>query len=418
MQDRILHDIARVLIEAKEAVYKQDTERLAKLSDTVIHNASVFQDEDTIEIAIAIYALAKLLHRKAELHDQFLALISHLEHLFSQKQYHAYRRSLKHLLTLVDEGDNNVTKLAKEVIASARVKKGSKLYYHGISVAQSACALGISQWELYNYIGKAERDEDETASVANTRKRLAYTKQLLKQKDNVIVFDAGPVITSAINGLLYSLPEIKKLFNADFLIPQAVHYELIEKPMSTKKHKLEAYHVIKLINNNTLHTVDKKYLHAQTIEYLNLINTTFHAYGNPIKIIHEGEMQALTLLKALGGRTLVVDERTTRYLLETPERVVQRFERRLHTKVTVDKEKLKQFQEAFKDIQPIRSVELYTVALTHGVFADLLIGMPIRNNEKQFYEGLLWGLKLAGCGVSNREISALIRALNISEMKK
>jgi predicted nucleic acid-binding protein len=415
---QIKEDIIRVLNGTKQALAKGDSLELEKLSNTVIHNASVFQDEKTIEIAVAIYALSKMAKHKPQYNQQFYTLIAHLEELFTNEQYHAYSRSIKHLLEKITEIDAEISKYAAHVTSTAKIQKGTGLYYHGISLGQSACALGISQWELYNYVGKTKHDDDdddEPASVKNAFLRLEYARGLLKQKNNIIVFDAGPIITSTMNNLLFALPELKKIFNADFLIPYAVHFELIEKPMQTTRHKLEAYHVIEHINNNTLHTVDKKYLLAQTQEYLDIINTAYYAFGHPIKIMHEGEMQALVLAKSLGARTLVVDERTTRYLLETPSRVINRFEHKLHTKVTVDNKKVEKFKAQFAHIQPIRSTELFTVALEQGIFNEMMEGMPVKNNERQFYEGLLWGLKLAGCGISEKEIKALLSKLKVHD---
>jgi predicted nucleic acid-binding protein len=415
--DRVTQDVQRVIDETIKALKANDSRGIENISNTVIHNASVFQDEKTIEIAIAIYALSKIAKHQPQLNDQFAGLLVHLGELFKNKQYHAYSRSIKHLLEKITEVDDQTSDYASHVISRAKIQKGTGLYYHGISLGQSACALGISQWELYSFVGKTKHDDDdddETASVKNTYLRLQYARGLLKQKNNILVFDAGPIITSTMNGLLFALPRLKETFNADFLIPQAVYNELIEKPMQTRRHKLEAYHVIEHINNNTIHTIDKKHLLSQTQMYLDIINTAYKAFGNPIKIIHEGEMQALVLAKSLGARTVVVDERTTRYLLETPIRVVQRFERKLHTQITVDTEKVQKFHDAFSHIQPLRSVELYTIALEQGLFNELIEGMPAKNNEKQFYEGLLWGLKLAGCGISQKEIYALLDKLKIS----
>jgi predicted nucleic acid-binding protein len=415
---RINQDIARVLQSTIDALSQNDSREIEHISNTVIHNASVFQDEKTIEIAITIYALSKIAKHKSEYNQQLLTLLVHLHELFKNNQFHAYSRALKHLVEKITEIDDQVSTYTSHVMNQAKVQKGTGLYYHGISLGQSACALGISQWELYSFVGKTRHDDDdddETSSVKNTYLRLKYARGLLQQKNNILVFDAGPVITSTMNGLLFALPKLKKIFNADFLIPHAVYNELIEKPMITKRHKLEAYLVIEHINNNTIHTIDKKLLTLQTQEYLNLINTAYYAFGNPIKIIHEGEMQALVLAKSLGARTLVVDERTTRYLLETPIRVLQRFERKLHTKITVDEQKVQKFKEAFAHIQPIRSIELFTIALEEGLFNELMAGMQVPNNELQFYEGLLWGLKLAGCGISQKEIQALLNKLKVSD---
>ena len=47
-----------------------------------------------------------------------------------------------------------------QVMEDARIKKGAKLVDHGISVAQASDVLGVSQWELQNYLGKSGINED------------------------------------------------------------------------------------------------------------------------------------------------------------------------------------------------------------------------------------------------------------------
>ena len=408
LNDKIREDIEKTLFEAKTCLFTKNHEELKRVSDTVIHNSSVFQDEESIEVAITLYSLAKVLEKKTELTEQFYHLFTHIEQLFKRKQYHAYKKAMAHLLCKIKEVDQNTQQYAKHVINHAKVNKGSRLFHHGISLGQSACAMGISQWELYDYVGKTHSSTGDTKSVRAERKRMAYAQLLTKHKNNTVVFDAGPIITSTMNGILHILPKLKKIMNADFLIPNGVYNEVIEKPMKTKKYKLEAYRVISYINDGTFHHIKQKYLKVQTKKYLDLINTAYSAFGNPITIVHEGEMQALALLKMIGGRTLVIDERTTRYLMESPKRVVERLSRKLHTKITVDQDKVDKFHKEFEDITAIRSTELMTLAYEHGLFNEMIEGMNgLDDSNYQFYEGLLWGLKLAGVGISEREIAYL-----------
>ena len=56
----VLTDLAGILKERKDI----DVSGIKLLSNHVIHNASVFQDEDSISIAILIYSLSKIIERK------------------------------------------------------------------------------------------------------------------------------------------------------------------------------------------------------------------------------------------------------------------------------------------------------------------------------------------------------------------
>jgi len=61
---------------------------------------------------------------------------------------------VKHLIKALAKHDARFEMFIEDVIEQANVKKGSKLYEHGISIGRAAEILGISEWELMEYIGK------------------------------------------------------------------------------------------------------------------------------------------------------------------------------------------------------------------------------------------------------------------------
>ena len=67
----------------------------------------------------------------------------------------------------------------QEVINQAQIKKGSKLCEHGLSCSKSAEILGISQWELMNYIGKTKLSEEEH-DIVDLRTRIDYARGLFR----------------------------------------------------------------------------------------------------------------------------------------------------------------------------------------------------------------------------------------------
>lgn len=409
LEPKVKEDLSETLFKARTVLYVNDLDELKKVSNTIIHNASVFQDEFSIDVAVVLYAMSKILAKQPHLREDFYQRIKHAEELLNEEQYKAFHHALHQLLCKIKEVDSKVPMYARHVISEAKVKKGSKLFYHGISIAQSACVLGISQWELYDYIGKVGIEDDGSDAVTNMKKRVSYAKGLIRGSEKSLIFDAGPVITMTMNNLLGTLDPLKKILNADFIITKGVHEELIEKPLKTRRHKLEAFQVLPYIKDKTLHTIKQEYIQTKTDEYLELINNTYFAFGNPIQIVHQGEMEAIALMKMIGSQTLVVDERTTRYLIESPSKVKKRFEHRLHTRVHVDKAKLAKIKKEFAGLRAIRSIELLTVAFEEGCFDDLIKTLDTKTARKDFFEGMLWGLKLAGCGVGEREIYALLK---------
>ena len=89
-----------------------------------------------------------------------------------------YRDIMKDIMNLISEVDSKIKMYIEEVISQAKIKKGSKIYEHGISAARAAEILGISQWELMGYIGNTVSSEN--ISTGRAKKRLLFARELFK----------------------------------------------------------------------------------------------------------------------------------------------------------------------------------------------------------------------------------------------
>jgi hypothetical protein len=67
-----------------------------------------------------------------------------------------------------------------------------------------------------------------------------------------LVFDAGPIISLSMNGLLYVLRPLKDGFDGEFIITPQVRRELIDRPIKDRKFKLEAIKVRRLLEEGVL----------------------------------------------------------------------------------------------------------------------------------------------------------------------
>ncbi|MFT4312662.1 MAG: hypothetical protein ACMXYF_05535 [Candidatus Woesearchaeota archaeon] len=413
LPDRILSDCIDTLFRTKVSLSQGDLSALKSLSNRTIHNASVFQDKKSVQLAVIIYALSKILTSRPHLKEQFIHMIDHAHTLLLSSQENAYEQLIEEMATTIETFDPNIKLYVEQVLEQAKIKKGSRIYYHGISLGQTAKTVGVSQWELYDYIGKAHLDEKiaHKENITQLRKRLAYTRKVLKQKKPIaFVCDTGPIISLALNNLLGVLEELKKRGHIDFLLPKAVNEELIERPLRSKKYKLEAMQITELLRNGTFVMIEKQYLTLKTKELLALINSTFFAFNKSITLVQEGEMQAIALAK-LTGSPLLVDERTTRYLIENPTRVIRRFEAKLHTRVHVDTKKLAKIKQELKGLHTIRSAELLAALFLDGMFDEKISHLPMENAKKEYLDALLWAVKLSGCGITDNEIRIMVDRL-------
>ncbi|MBN2566952.1 hypothetical protein JXB02_02605 [Candidatus Woesearchaeota archaeon] len=222
-----------------------------------------------------------------------------------------------------------------------------------------------------------------------------------------VVFDTGPIISLALNNLLDVLPSLRKAFGGPFLIPPSVRREVIDRPLHSKKFKFEAHQVLAQLRAGSLEERDATGLDDRTRELLDSINTVFYAHDNPIRIVHYAEASVLELARIVDAVCVVIDERTTRLVLEDPKRIHLRLQNKLHTKVRVDTRRLRQVRQRLKGMRAIRSVELVTAAFELGLLDSYLADIP--DAKRELLDSILWGVKLNGCSVSDREIRQIIR---------
>jgi len=222
-----------------------------------------------------------------------------------------------------------------------------------------------------------------------------------------LIFDSSSIITFALNNLLNLLPKLKEEFKGEFFITDEIKQEIIDTPLKIKRFELEALMISKLLENKTI-TISKINIKQEIKKIIDTTNSIFKAHGEYIKIIHEGEASCLALYKKLKEQghnvTLVIDERTARMLCEAPLNLHKLFEKKLHTNVKFDKEKL----PYFRDFSIIRSSELCFIA-----FKRKLITLPAE--PQRALDALLYATKYKGCAISIAEIEKIKRMPELLE---
>jgi len=185
MEYVIKKDIISILRKAIQIIKQEDIPALDELSNHTIHNASIFQDKDSIKIAVIIYALSKIIHRSEQITDEWdkakemiLGDFKKARFFLETNKEENYRELTKQILSNVGKIDTKLKLYVEDVLEKAKIVKGSKLYEHGISVEKAADMLGISQWDLLSYIGKTQIIDRYEEEVIPITKRLDYAKSL------------------------------------------------------------------------------------------------------------------------------------------------------------------------------------------------------------------------------------------------
>lgn len=227
-----------------------------------------------------------------------------------------------------------------------------------------------------------------------------------------LVFDTGPIISLTINNLLWLLDNLKTAYVGEFYITPAVYDELISKPLNTRKYKLEALQVLPYITKGTLKIYNNLPMISIAKEIEDSANHTFEVDGNFVQIVHKGEIEAVATAISLQAEAIVIDERTTRHLIESPEKIAQHMENTMHKKVLVNRQNLAKVRELVGALRVIRSVELITIAYEKGFlnkYTENASTKIVPNIKQAVLEGALWGAKLNGCSVKEQEIDDILK---------
>jgi hypothetical protein len=172
MQDIIRKDILSVLDQAIAALQAEDHHALGELSNHVIHDASIFQDDDSVSVAVLIYALSKVVQRSCDEKQSCVyltPLVQTARQCLQEGRDEVYRQRISTLFAEIRKVDEKLKLYITEVLEKAKIKKASKLHEHGISLARTAELLGISQWELQDYIGKTRIPDIQAGITARER---------------------------------------------------------------------------------------------------------------------------------------------------------------------------------------------------------------------------------------------------------
>jgi hypothetical protein len=179
MSPKAREDILSILRDAIHILKEKDSYSLRQLSDHSVHNASIFQDRYSISIAVVIYALSKIIDRMARIEPQVIEALRWAKDKLEQDDIAGYESEITAIIQLISDFDSKMQRYTHQVINEARIKKGSRIYEHGISLAQTATLLGTTQWELMKYIGQTTM-ADTFEGSKDMKSRLEFARGLFR----------------------------------------------------------------------------------------------------------------------------------------------------------------------------------------------------------------------------------------------
>ena len=183
-------DLKKVLLESLEeaqtAFASIDSNKLKSISDYTIHHAGIFQDTYSISIAIIIYSLGKIVEKRkirsekqwGRFNEDVMRSLKEAKGYLEKDNLPKYLEELKQLLSSIGKIDATFGIYVTEVIEKARIKKGFAVYEHGLSVGRAAELMGVSPWELMDYLGQTKLVDEMPMLTMPIRERLQTARKI------------------------------------------------------------------------------------------------------------------------------------------------------------------------------------------------------------------------------------------------
>ena len=207
-----------------------------------------------------------------------------------------------------------------------------------------------------------------------------------------VLCDSSSLIALAETCNVEALEHLTQRTKAHFLITAGVRDEIIARPLNIRQYAFSAVRLRNMVERGVLEVVDADA--AKTEGIMADANGAYAVGGRTATILHRGEAECLACAKG----ALLIDEKTTRLLVEDPEKLRASMEVEYRQSVKVDRQRITSFREKTKGTAIIRSSELLAIAHKKGFF----FGFGERADEA--FHAALYSLRQSGCSISGHEL--------------
>ncbi len=189
IQPEVIKDMRSIITRTIESFNHFDAEEIMMLSDHIIHSASIYQTRTILKFAITIYSIGKIIARgkvkrfPQQAWNEFVnntrRELNHVLISLDNNDEKELNTHLNHLQKEVMKLDESFLRYASHVIDRAKLKKGTKLFEHGVSLKRVAELFNFNEWDLRLYAGQTrilERDNEKS----NVKERLNKIKEFFK----------------------------------------------------------------------------------------------------------------------------------------------------------------------------------------------------------------------------------------------
>jgi hypothetical protein len=181
-------NVLRILKQTKVAFQRNDSYQLKQLSNQTTNTASLTQDLDNIALAVIVYSLSKIVEREnykqlpgwKNFYGKINIFLDKTIKDIENKDYDAFKKDFKKIRSTIESLSGKLKKYIKDLFRKAEINKASRLHEHGISMEQTAQLLGISMYELADYVGKTEISEAPESQTMNVKQRIKLAERFFR----------------------------------------------------------------------------------------------------------------------------------------------------------------------------------------------------------------------------------------------
>lgn len=159
-----------LILEIKEA---KDLEQLKDLSEHAIDDVAIHKDMDLVSITVLVYSIYKIIPEMKD--DDYKDLLTELKNAkqnLESNNLGRYNRNVKSMFDIVRNSNAQIKVHLQDVMQAAKIKKSASLLHRGLSIGQAAGLMGLSNWDLQQYVGR-------TTYLAQHHEIIPATKRVL-----------------------------------------------------------------------------------------------------------------------------------------------------------------------------------------------------------------------------------------------
>jgi len=175
MNEVIRKEIIRILtklIEILEVKEEKGIKELKELSDKAVEGVALHKNLDIISVTVLVYSLYKIRDCiPPKDYQKILTDLNFARKSLEENRLGRYNKSIRSLFDLVRKCNAKIKEHLQDVMHAARIKKGASLLSKGLSIGQAAGLMGLSNWDLQQYIGKTVTFEQHR-EIMPARKRI------------------------------------------------------------------------------------------------------------------------------------------------------------------------------------------------------------------------------------------------------